>query len=94
MTIITVGIDLAKNLFSVHDVNDTGKAELVKPKVPCDQLLKLIAKLPQCLIGMEACFGAPHWAHFFQQHGHTARPIAPKVASPYRHSGKHLLHSG
>lgn len=39
MAIITVGIDLAKNVFAVHGVNDTGKAELVKPKVPREQLL-------------------------------------------------------
>ena len=38
MNIITVGIDLAKNVFAVHGVNESGKAELVKPKVPRDQL--------------------------------------------------------
>ncbi len=42
MAIITVGIDLAKNVFAVHGVNDTGKAELFKPKVPREQLLDLI----------------------------------------------------
>ena len=51
MNIITVGIDLAKNIFAVHGVNESGKAELVKPKVPRDQLLPLIANLPPCLIG-------------------------------------------
>ena len=39
MNIITIGIDLAKNIFAVHGVNESGKAELVKPKVPRDQLL-------------------------------------------------------
>ena len=43
MSIITIGIDLAKNVFAVHGVNESGKAELVKPKVPRDQLLPLIA---------------------------------------------------
>ncbi|MDR3413797.1 MAG: IS110 family transposase [Formivibrio sp.] len=88
MAIITVGIDLAKNVFAVHGVNDSGKAELVKPKVPREQLLDLIAKLPPCLIGMEACSGAHHWARLFQQHGHTVRLIAPKFVTPYRLSGK------
>ena len=88
MAIITVGIDLAKNVFAVHGVNDTGKAELVKPKVPREQLLGLIAKLPPCLIGMEACSGAHHWARLFRQHGHTVRLIAPKFVTPYRLSGK------
>ena len=57
MSIITIGIDLAKNIFAVHGVNENGHAELVKPKVARDQLLPLIANLPPCLIGMEACFG-------------------------------------
>ena len=45
MTIITIGIDLAKNIFAVHGVNENGHAELVKPKVSRDQLLPLIANL-------------------------------------------------
>ena len=88
MNIITIGIDLAKNFFAVHGVNESGKAVLVKPKVPRDQLLLLIANLPPCLIGMEACSGAHHWARLFMQHGHTVRLIAPKFVTPYRMTGK------
>jgi transposase len=61
---------------------------LVKPKVARDQLLPLIANLPPCLIGMEACTGAHHWARLFRQHGHTVRLIAPKFVTPYRMSGR------
>ena len=46
MSIITIGIDLAKNVFAVHGVNENGHAELVKPKVSREQLLPLIANLP------------------------------------------------
>src|ERR1700750_2223441 len=88
MSIITVGIDLAKNVFAVHGVNELGKAELVKPRVPRDQLLKLIATLPPCLIGMEACSGAHHWARLFQAQGHSVRLMAPKFVVPYRLSGR------
>ena len=88
MSIITVGIDLAKNVFAVHGVDENGKAVLVKPKVPREQLLPLIAQLPPCLIGMEACSGAHHWARQFRQHGHTVKLIAPKFVTPYRMSGK------
>ena len=63
MTIITVGIDLAKNVFAVHGVDDNGKPALVKPKVARADLLPLIAQLPPCVIGMEACSGAHHWAY-------------------------------
>ena len=88
MNIITVGIDLAKNVFAVHGVNDSGKPVLVKPKVSRADLLPLIANLPPCVIGMEACSGAHHWARQFRQHGHTVRLMAPKFVTPYRMTGK------
>ena len=88
MTIITIGIDLAKNIFAVHGVNENGRAELIKPKVSRDQLLPLIANLPPCLIGMEACSGAHHWARLFRKYGHTIKLMAPKFVAPYRMSGK------
>ena len=88
MSIITVGIDLAKNVFAVHGVDDNGKSVLVKPKVAREHLLPLIAQLPPCLIGMEACSGAHHWARQFRQFGHTVRLMAPKFVIPYRLSGK------
>jgi transposase len=88
MNIITVGIDLAKNVFAVHGVDDSGKPALVKPKVSRPDLLPLIATLPPCLIGMEACSGAHHWARLFRQHGHTVKLMAPKFVAPYRMTGK------
>ena len=88
MSIVTVGIDLAKNVFAVHGVDDNGKAVLVKPKVSREQLLPLMAQLPPCVIGMEACSGAHHWARQFRQRGHTIRLMAPKFVTPYRMSGK------
>lgn len=89
MSIVTVGIDLAKNVFAVHGVDAAGKAVLVKPKVARDKLLALIAGLPPCLIGMEACSGAHHWARLFQALGHTVRLMAPKFVAPYRLGGSH-----
>jgi transposase len=88
MAIVTVGIDLAKNVFAVHGVDEAGKAALVRPEVSRSKLLELIANLPPCLIGMEACSGAHHWAREFAQFGHTVRLIAPKFVVPYRMSGK------
>lgn len=70
MTIIAIGIDLAKNVFAVHGVNEGGKAVLVRPTVKRDALLEMVAKLPPCLIGMEACSGAHHWAREFAKFGH------------------------
>jgi transposase len=70
---ITVGIDIAKNIFAVHGVDKNGKAVLIKPKVSRDQLLPLIAQLPPCLIGIEACSGAHHRARLFREYGHTVK---------------------
>ena len=88
MTILYVGIDLAKNVFAVHGVNEAGKPALVAPRVVRGKLLEMIASLPPCVIGMEACSGAHHWARLFMAHGHTVRLIAPKFVSPYRMAGK------
>lgn len=88
MSILYVGIDLAKNVFAVHGVNQAGKADLLKPAVPRARLNEVIAALPPCTIGMEACSGAHHWARLFQAHGHTVKLMAPKFVAPYRLSGK------
>ena len=88
MPIVTLGIDLAKNVFAVHGVDASGRAVLVRPSVPRGKLPDLIASLPPCLIGMEACSGAHHWSRLFQAHGHTVRMMAPKFVVPYRLSGK------
>src|SRR6478609_10475277 len=88
MSILYVGIDLAKNVFAVHGVNEVGGAELRQPKVTRAKLHALVAALPPCVIGMEACSGAHHWARLFQAHGHTVRLMAPKFVAPYRLSGK------
>jgi transposase len=88
MTIVTVGIDLAKNVFAVHGVDETGKPVLVRPEVPRAKLMEHIANVPPCLIGMEACSGAHHWAREFAKFGHTVRMMAPKFVVPYRMRGK------
>jgi len=88
MAIVFVGIDLAKNVFAVHGVNLAGKPELVRPSVPRAKLHEMIAALPPCTIGMEACSGAHHWARLFQALGHTVKLMAPKFVAPYRLCGK------
>ncbi|OKB03475.1 transposase [Aeromonas salmonicida subsp. salmonicida] len=88
MTITTIGIDLAKNVFAVHGVDHAGKTVLVKPRVSRAALPELIASLPPCVIGMEACSGAHYWARLFRTYGHEPRLMAPKFVSPYRMAGK------
>jgi transposase len=88
MKIIYLGIDLAKDVFAVHGIDEFGKGVLVRPNVRRDQLLELIATLPPCVIGMEACSGAHHWARSFAKFGHTPKLMAPKFVAPYRLSGR------
>ena len=85
--ITTVGIDLAKSVFSLHGVDGAGKTVL-RRTVRRDRLVETVASLSPCLIGMEACSGAHEWGRRFQAHGHTVRLMAPKFVSPYRKSEK------
>jgi transposase len=85
--ITTVGIDLAKNVFSLHGVDGAGKTVL-KRTVRRDRLVETVASLSPCLIGMEACSGAHEWGRRFERHGHTVKLMAPKFVAPYRKSDK------
>ena len=58
MAIVTVGIDLAKNVFAVHGMDESGKPVPVSPEVARAKLLELIANRSACLSSREACRGA------------------------------------
>jgi transposase len=85
--ITTVGIDLAKNVFALHGVDEKG-VTVLRRSVGRARLVDLIASLQPCLIGMEACSGAHEWARRFERFGHTVRLMAPKFVAPYRKNGK------
>nr|CBA28171.1 Probable family 20 transposase [Curvibacter putative symbiont of Hydra magnipapillata] len=87
MKVTTVGIDLAKNLFQVHGVNEYGKV-VIKKQMRRDQLAEFFVNLPACLIGMEACGGAHHWARKLQGFGHTVKLMAPQFVKPYVKTNK------
>lgn len=85
--VTTCGIDLAKNVFSVHGVDGSG-AVVLRKTVGRARLMELVAKLPACVIGLEACSGAHEWARRFAQFGHTVKLMAPRFVAPYRRRGK------
>jgi transposase len=87
MKITTIGIDLAKNVFQVHGVDERGKAGL-KKQLKRAQVLPFFANLPPCLIGMEACASAHFWARKLQALGHTVKLMAPQYVKPYVKSNK------
>ena len=85
--ITTIGIDIAKNIFQLHGVDQHGKT-LLRKTVTRAKLLETLANLSPCLIGIEACGGAHHWARKITRLGHTVRMIAPQFVVPYRKGGK------
>ena len=87
MEIRTVGIDLAKNVFQIHGMNERGKP-LLRKQLKRDQVVVFFANLPPCLIGMEACGSAHYWARKLEALGHTVRLMAPQFVKPYVKSNK------
>jgi len=87
MKITTVGIDLAKNVFQIHAIDERGKTAL-KKQLKRGQVAELFANLPVCLIGMEACGSAHHWARKLAGFGHTVRLMAPQFVKPYVKTNK------
>jgi transposase len=87
MKITTVGIDLAKNVIQIHGVDERGKAVLRK-QLKRAQVASFFATLEPCLIGMEACGSAHHWARKLQGFGHAVRLMAPQFVKPYVKTNK------
>ena len=87
MKITTVGIDLAKNVFQVHGVDQRGKP-VVEKRLKRKQVLAFFAQLTPCLVGMEACGGAHYWARKLQAQGHTVKLMAPQFVKPYVKTNK------
>jgi transposase len=87
MKITTLGIDLAKSVFQIHGVDAKGKAVLRK-QLKRKEMLAFFAQLSPCVVGMEACGSAHHWARELQQFGHEVRLIAPQFVKPYVKSNK------
>jgi transposase len=85
--VTTVGIDLAKRVFALHGVDGMGRVVL-RRTVRREQLMEIVAGLPRCRIGMEACAGAHDWARRFREFGHEVRLMAAKFVIPYRKNGK------
>lgn len=83
----TLGIDLAKNTFSLVGMNEHGKV-ILRKTLSRRKLLPYIAQLHPCSIAMEACSGAHYWAREFKSIGHQVAIIAAKFIEPFRTGGK------
>src|ERR1700681_506480 len=87
MQITTIGLDLAKSVFQVHGIDATGQV-VVRKSLRRSQMLPFFAKLPSCLVGMEACGTSHHWARELINLGHDVRLMPPAYVKPYVKRGK------
>ena len=85
--ITTLGIDTAKQVFQLHGVDAQGNIVLHK-RVTRKQVLPLLAQLPPCLVGLEACGGSHYWAREITRLGHTVKLMAPQAVKPYVQGNK------
>lgn len=82
MNAVRVGLDLAKSVFQVHGVDAAGRV-VVRRRLARSQLLPFFAELPACVVGMEACSSAHHWARELTRLGHEVRLVPPQYVKPY-----------
>jgi len=80
--ISTIGLDIAKNVFQVHGIDETGEI-VIRRQLRRRQVLPFFAKLAPCLIGMEACATSHHWAREVAKLGHEVRLMPPRYVKPY-----------
>jgi transposase len=85
--ITTIGLDLAKKVFQIHGVDAEGKV-VVARKLRRKEVLAFFAKLPPCLVGMEACGSAHYWGREIAKLGHTVKLMPPRYVKAYVKRGK------
>ncbi|MBU6434776.1 MAG: IS110 family transposase [Nitrospirae bacterium] len=87
MNVTRIGIDLAKQVFQLHGVDERGHTVL-RRRLSRTLLRPFFAQLRPCLIGLEACGSAHYWARELTTRGHDVRLIAPQFVAPYRKNDK------
>ncbi len=87
MEITTIGLDLAKSIFQVHGVDASGQV-VVRRSLRRAQMLPFFARLPSCLVGMEACGTSHHRARELIKLGHEVHLMPPAYVRPYVKRGK------
>ncbi|SAL88791.1 transposase [Caballeronia arvi] len=87
MSVALLSIDLAKNIFQLHGVDERGH-QVLSRRVSRNKLLEAVVCLPCCRIVMEACGGAHYWARRFSAMGHCVQIIAPRFVKPFEKSRK------
>ena len=82
MAIVILGIDLGKNICSLVGVDGDG-AVVLRRRMRRQTVLTFAAKLPSCVVAMEACCGAHHLGRLLTAQGHTVKLMSPEYVRPY-----------
>jgi transposase len=82
MKVSVLGIDLGKNVCSIVGLDAAG-AVVLRRRAKRETLIGLVAKLPPCIVAMEACCGAHHLGRLFADQGHDVRLMSPEYVRPY-----------
>jgi transposase len=77
-----IGVDLAKSAFQLHGAAADGAA-IFRKKLSRAQVLPFLERQPKCIVAMEACSTAHHWARQIEELGHFVRMIAPHYVKPF-----------
>ena len=86
-----VGVDIAKRVFQLHRI-DMGTGEIVSLQLKREKFLEHFANRAPCLIGMEACGGAQHWARNLTALGHQVKLLPGKAVKPFVTGNKNDRH--
>jgi len=87
MTVKTVGLDLAKDVFQVHGISENGRV-IFNRAIKRAKLLAVFETLPPCLVGMEACGSSHHWGRQLRKLGHEVKLMPAGYVKPYVKRGK------
>ncbi len=82
MAIVTIGIDLGKNVCSLAGLDEDGRVVLRK-RMQRAKLISFLTTLPPATVAMEACCGAHHIGHNAAAAGHQVRLMSPEYVRPY-----------
>jgi transposase len=82
MQITTIGLDLAKHVFQVHAADAEGRV-VIRKTLRRAQMIPFFARLPRCLIGIEACGTSHYWGRELMRLGYEIRLMPPAYVKPY-----------
>jgi len=87
MTVKVIGLDIAKNVFQVHGVNEAGEV-VVRRRLRRSDVLRVFTEIEAAIVGIEACATAHYWARELVALGHDVRLMPPQFVKPYVKSQK------